>query len=243
MFARCSSDRTTPAIQDTSLDLRGASTLTALGAALLACDLIQRLLIAPMARLLPGNRDALLTGWQRFTAHVVIFSLRHMGGVRFGELPDIPATAGVLVLMNHQSLLDIPLVVASMHGVYPRIVTRRRYARGVPLISHMTRLYRYPLVDARATLRGGLKRLGREAARLQAPPRHLPGGNPEQDRSHRPLQDAGARDHSGGTPLERVRGGGGRTVEVDAAQGFLRKPTADADPSRVPGTLRVPCGG
>jgi len=62
MFARCSSDRTTPAIQDTSLDLRGASTTTALVAALLAYDLIQRLLLAPMARLLPGNRDALLTG-------------------------------------------------------------------------------------------------------------------------------------------------------------------------------------
>ena len=146
------------------MDLRGALTLTALGAALLACDLIQRLLIAPMARLLPGNRDALLTEWQRFTAHVVIFFLRHMGGVRFGELPDIPATPGVLVLMNHQSLLDIPLVVASMQGVYPRIVTRRRYARGVPLISHMTRLYRYPLVDARATLRGELERLRRDAA-------------------------------------------------------------------------------
>lgn len=147
-----------------SLDLRGTLTLSALGAALLACDLIQRLLIAPMARLLPANREAVLTEWQRFVAHVIIFFLRHMGGVRFGELPDIPATRGVLVLMNHQSLLDIPLVVASMHGVYPRIVTRRRYARGVPLISHMTRLYRYPLVDARATLRGELKRLRVEAA-------------------------------------------------------------------------------
>ena len=146
------------------MDLRGASTLTALGAALLACDLMQRLLIAPLARLRPGSRDALLTKWQRFTAHVIISFLRHLGGIRVGELPRVPATAGVLVLMNHQSLLDIPLVVASMQGVYPRIVTRRRYARGVPLISHMTRLYRYPLVDARATPRGELKRLRGEAA-------------------------------------------------------------------------------
>ena len=146
------------------MDLRGVLTLTALGAALLGCDLIQRLLIAPMARLLPRNRNALLTEWQRCTVRVVFFFLRRMGGVRFGDLPDIPATSGVLVLMNHQSLLDIPLVVASMHGVYPRIVTRRRYARGVPLISHMTRLYRYPLVDGRATLRGELRRLRGEAA-------------------------------------------------------------------------------
>ena len=164
MFARCLADRTTPATQDASLNLRGVLTLASLSVALFACDLIQRVLIAPMARLLPGSRDALLTEWQRFTAHVVIFFLRHMGGVRFARLPEIPATAGVLVLMNHQSLLDIPLVVASMHGVYPRILTRTRYARGVPLISHMTRLYRYPLVDSRATLRGELKRLRKEAA-------------------------------------------------------------------------------
>lgn len=148
---------------------RGVLTLSALSAALLACDLIQRLLIAPMARLLPGSRDALLTEWQRFTAHVVIFFLRHMGGARFDELPEIPASPGVLVLMNHQSLVDIPLVVASMHGTYPRILTRRRYKKGVPLISHMTRLYRYPFVDPRATLRGELKRLREEQAASRHP--------------------------------------------------------------------------
>ena len=151
------------------MNLRGALTLTALSVALLACDVIQRLLIAPMVRLLPGSRDAVLTEWQRFTAHVVIFFLRHMGGARFGELPEIPASPGVLVLMNHQSLVDIPLVVASMHGVYPRILTRKRYERGVPLISHMTRLYRYPFVDPRATLRGELKRLREDAAASDKP--------------------------------------------------------------------------
>ena len=146
------------------MNLRSVLTLGSLSAALLACDLTQRVLIAPMARLLPGSRDALLTEWQRFTAHLTIFFVRHMGGARFGELPTIPATAGVLVLMNHQSLMDIPLVVASMRGVYPRILTRRRYGRGVPLISHMTRLYGYPFVDPRATLRGELRRLREEAA-------------------------------------------------------------------------------
>ncbi len=145
------------------MHLRGSIALTALGAALLACDAIQRLLIAPLARLLPGSRDALLTRWQRFAAHVIIFFLR-LGGARFGALPTVPATAGVLVLMNHQSLLDIPLVIASMRGVYPRIVTRKRYTKGVPLISHMARLYRYPTVDPQATRRDELRRMREEAA-------------------------------------------------------------------------------
>ena len=140
-----------------------------LGTALLVCDLIQRLLIAPMAKLLPGSRDALLTKWQRIGVHVVIFLLRRMGGARFGALPEIPASPGVLILMNHQSLIDIPLVVASMRGVYPRILTRTRYKRGVPLVSHMARLYRYPFVDPRATLRGDLERLRGEQAASKHP--------------------------------------------------------------------------
>lgn len=146
------------------MKLRGVLTLSALGAALLACDLIQRLLIAPMANLLPLRRSALLSNWQRFGVRVVIFLLRHIGGARLGQLPEIPAFPGVLVLMNHQSLVDIPLIIASMRGVYPRILTRKRYKRGVPLVSHMARLYRYPFVDPRVTLRGDLKRLRQEQA-------------------------------------------------------------------------------
>ena len=151
------------------MDLRSVTTLALMGPAFLGCDLVQRLLIAPMARLLPGRREVLLTRWQHFIAHMVLFILRHPGGVRIARLPRIPATAGVLVLMNHQSLLDIPLVVASMHGVYPRILTRRRYGRGIPIISHMTRVYRYPLVDSRATLRRELERLRREGASSSHP--------------------------------------------------------------------------
>ena len=146
------------------MDLRSVFTVTMVGAALVVLDLIQRLVIAPMARLLPGRRDALLTHWQRVPAHIVLFLLRIPGGVRFSRLPRVPSTAGVLVLMNHQSLLDIPVVVAAMRGTYPLIVTRRGYERGIPLISHMTRLYRYPLVDPRATVRGELERLRLEGA-------------------------------------------------------------------------------
>ena len=49
-------------------------------------------------------------------------------------------------LMNHQSLFDIPLVVQSVVRGYPRIVTRQRYSRSIPLISHMVKLYQYPVV-------------------------------------------------------------------------------------------------
>jgi 1-acyl-sn-glycerol-3-phosphate acyltransferase len=87
-----------------------------------------------------------------------------LGGARVGSRPRIASRPGVLVVMNHQSLLDIPLVVRSLEGGYPRIVTRSRYARGIPVISHMVRLYEYPLVDPQATVKGHVQGL-RDAAR------------------------------------------------------------------------------
>ncbi len=151
------------------MDLRSVGTLALLAPVFLGSDLIQRILIAPASKLLAGRRDLVLTRWQRLLARVVLFILRHPGGVRVAGLPRIPAEPGVLVLMNHQSLLDIPLVIASMHGVYPLIVARTRYGRGIPLVSHMARLYRYPLVEPRATLRGELERLRREGASSSHP--------------------------------------------------------------------------
>ncbi len=62
----------------------------------------------------------------------------------------VPAEPGNLIIMNHQSVFDIPLVVQTVERGYPRIVTRKRYSRSIPLISHMVRLYQYPVVDAAA---------------------------------------------------------------------------------------------
>ena len=55
--------------------------------------------------------------------------------------------------MNHQSLLDIPIIVRCFESGYPRIVTRKRYARWIPVVSRMIKLYEYPVVD----LEGGTK--------------------------------------------------------------------------------------
>lgn len=63
----------------------------------------------------------------------------------------VPTGPGILILMNHQSLFDIPLVVQTVKEGYPRIVTRKRYiSRWIPVISHMVRLYEYPVVDPSA---------------------------------------------------------------------------------------------
>ena len=79
-----------------------------------------------------------------------------LGGASIAVPPQVPFEPGVLIIMNHQSLLDIPMVCSSVSGGYPLIVTRKRYRRWIPLISHMIRLYQYPVVDPTANRRDAL---------------------------------------------------------------------------------------
>lgn len=163
------------------MKLRGYLTLGCVGLFLVVADLIQRTVITPAVKVLASRRDGILGGWQRFMAHAMLGFVRRVGGGRVEDPPPIPGRPGVLVLMNHQSLLDIPLVVAAFDDLYPRIVTRARYASGKPLISHMVRLYQYPVVDPRATTRKHLKGLEEAAAESTTPVVIYPEGTRSRD--------------------------------------------------------------
>jgi 1-acyl-sn-glycerol-3-phosphate acyltransferase len=114
------------------MKLRGFSTVATAGVFLILADLIQRLIIVPLVRVAPARKERVLAGWQRWLAGTLIGVIRWVGGGRFAPFPSIPSAPGVLVLMNHQSLLDIPIVVRSFERGYPRIVTRKRYAEAYP---------------------------------------------------------------------------------------------------------------
>lgn len=118
---------------------------------LVVTDVVQRLVVAPWVALRPARRIPVLGRWQQFLARFVLWGVR-LGGASIPPPPTrIPSGPGHLILMNHQSLFDIPLVVRTIENGYPRIVTRARYSRLIPTISHMTRLYQYPTVDPSAT--------------------------------------------------------------------------------------------
>ena len=83
--------------------------------------------------------------------------------------------------MNHQSLLDIPIVIRSLTHGYPRIITRKRYARGVPVVSRMLRLYDYPVVDPTGPMKGQLKMLRSVALDPRVPIVVYPEGTRSRD--------------------------------------------------------------
>ena len=112
----------------------------------------QWLVLRPLCALNPLRRPAILRGWFRLQADWVLGMARRLGGVRFdvqGALPPVP----LIVVMNHQSLLDIPVAVSLLRGPYPIIPTRDRYTRWIPGISGLARLAGFPSLNRNSTRR------------------------------------------------------------------------------------------
>ncbi len=163
------------------MKLRGFLTVATIGGFLLLADVVQRLVVVPLVWVAPARKGRVLAVWLRGLATAMISGIRFLGGGKFEPFPTIPFAPGVLVLMNHQSLLDIPIVVRCIEGGHSRIVTRKRYARGVPLISKMIELYEYPVVDPEAGLKGQLKVLRSVARDPRVPIVVYPEGTRSRD--------------------------------------------------------------
>src|SRR5262245_44942954 len=100
---------------------------------------LQWLVIGPLCALRPSWRPAILRPWFRWQARAILGLAQGVGGLRVHVRGAIPETSVVLV-MNHQSLLDIPLAVSLLHGPYPVIPTRAKYMRLIPGVSTLARL-------------------------------------------------------------------------------------------------------
>ncbi len=156
-------------------------------------DLFERTVIVALIRLRPASRDRILTSWARSFAAGVLGLARRVGGAAIGPLPAIPGGPGVLILMNHQSLFDILVAFRCLEGTYPRIVTRRRYAKGKPLISHMLRLYDHPLVDPDDRSSEQLRNLIRVAKESKHPLVIFPEGTRTRNGNIQPFRRPGLR--------------------------------------------------
>ena len=108
-------------------------------------DLGQRLVIWPAVLLYPLKRRAIVRRWLRFLAKISLWISRVFGGVRVTVLGTAP-TESCLLVMNHQSLLDITISINAAEGPQAVIPTRERYGRGIPGISSLLKLGRFPLV-------------------------------------------------------------------------------------------------
>jgi len=189
-------------------------------------DLFQRTVVALYVRIRPSRRMPMMTWWIQLMRGFVLGCFEKIGGARL-SVPERVVTCGpgTLIVMNHQSLLDIPLVVGTVRDGYPRIVTRRRYYRFIPLISHMVRLYQYPVVDPRAKshkVKKSLYSLAEAAATSEVPIAIFPEGTRTPPGSTRRYKTGGARlAVRTGTPVVPIAVNSG---EVWPRRAFLKVP-------------------
>lgn len=132
--------------------VRSSAFLACFGAyALVVMELGHRFVIMPAIRLFPAKRAAIIRALLRMHAHATLGMARVLAGVRVHVRGAIPAESCVVV-MNHQSVLDIPLGVWLVPGPQVLIPTRVRYGRGIPGISTLVRLSEFPTVAQGRTM-------------------------------------------------------------------------------------------
>jgi 1-acyl-sn-glycerol-3-phosphate acyltransferase len=156
----------------------------------------QRLFVWPLAALLPSKRVFIVGFWYRAMARSSLALARVFAGVRLRVEGRI-APGSFVFVMNHQSLLDICIAHAQMQDPYPLIPTRALYARGIPGISPLIRMGRYPLVrQTQESRRSDLVAIARAASEVERGEQSLlifPEGHRTRDGEIGPFMRAGLR--------------------------------------------------
>src|SRR5262245_30078816 len=161
--------------------LIGIVTLTLVAIAFIVGDIWGRIGVELPGRWWPARYERLLRAHVRRMRRATLFFLRYPGGAHIDIAPVIPCRGGVLVVMNHQSLIDIPIGCEMVPDGYPRFVTHARYGKGIPSVSHVIRMIRAITVHPGHTGHHELERLV-EAGRTSEHPIFLfPEGHRTQD--------------------------------------------------------------
>lgn len=175
--------------------LRGLRSLLALLAVLvwfIPCGFVVRFLVLPAAHFWPRRRFRLISAYMKGVTRG-IFALLKAGGARIERVGSIPTDDPVLVIMNHQSLLDIQQITMMGTPYVPAFVTRARYARFIPLISPSIRLLGCPVVDPRREAKAGVEVVRRAATTLPHGILVFPEGHRTKDGEIQAFHTAGLR--------------------------------------------------
>jgi 1-acyl-sn-glycerol-3-phosphate acyltransferase len=156
----------------------------------LAMSPVLRLVVVPGAWLLPRRRFRLVS-WFMKTMSAGILALLRVGGGRARRIGVLPTGGPVLVVANHQALLDICQITLMAQPGVPAFVTRRRYARFVPLVSQCIRLLGSPIVDPKRDPRGSVEAIREGVRDLPHGVVIFPEGHRSGDGAIRPFRTAG----------------------------------------------------
>jgi 1-acyl-sn-glycerol-3-phosphate acyltransferase len=137
--------------------------VAAVGGLFLVGSLVLRLYVLPVVYFRPDQRFPMVSRYMKWMVRNIC-RLLVVGGARVRRSGRVPTDTPVLVVANHQSLLDIAQISILADPFVPAFVTRKRYARFVPLVSASLRLLGAPIIDPVREPKRALVRI-KEAAR------------------------------------------------------------------------------
>jgi 1-acyl-sn-glycerol-3-phosphate acyltransferase len=161
--------------------------LVAFGGILLVFDPVQR-----VARLFGQRPQEVAAGALQWS---LVQAIR-LAGVRFEveRSPEVEPGAAYLIIANHQSMFDIPIVGALLFSNFPKYVSKRELARGIPSISYNLRVGGHALIDRddRGQATEAIRQLGRVVCERGVSALIYPEGTRSREGSLRPFRRAGA---------------------------------------------------
>jgi 1-acyl-sn-glycerol-3-phosphate acyltransferase len=151
---------------------------------------VLRLIVLPWAWLFPGQRFRLVSLYMKGMSGGIL-ALLALGGARSRRVGTVPTGEPVLVVANHQSLVDILQITLLSRPRVPAFVTRARYGRFVPLVSACVRLLGSPVIDPKADPRGAVEAIRESVRRLPHGMLIFPEGHRSTDGEIRPFRGSG----------------------------------------------------
>jgi 1-acyl-sn-glycerol-3-phosphate acyltransferase len=149
------------------------------------------LVALPLALLLPSKRHAIVSSYMKLNVWGLLTCME-MGGAHFERRGALPTAGPSLVIMNHQSQLDILTVTMLGRPYVPAFVPRELYARWyIPSVSVCIRLLGSPIVDPRRDPKGAVETIRAAALTAQHGLLIFPEGHRSLDGELRPFKTAG----------------------------------------------------
>jgi 1-acyl-sn-glycerol-3-phosphate acyltransferase len=162
--------------------------LLAFGATLLLFDPLQR-----VARLFGQRPQERVAGWLQ-VALVRVFGLARTRLIVERD-PAVRAGAPYLVIVNHQSMFDIPILGAVLFHNFPKYISKRELARWIPSISYNLRRGGNAIIDRsdRESATRAIRTLGAQVRERGVSAVIYPEGTRSRDGKLGPFKPAGAQ--------------------------------------------------
>jgi 1-acyl-sn-glycerol-3-phosphate acyltransferase len=149
------------------------------------------LFVLPLGALWSGRRRNIVSLFMRHMSRGILF-LFELGGARFSLRGVLPTGGPSVILMNHQSQLDIPIAALMGRPYVPAFVPRELYTRWyIPLVAPSIWLLECPVVDPRRDPHGALEAMRLAATRQNHGLVVFPEGHRSLDGNVRPFRAAG----------------------------------------------------